>query len=343
MPIIRKFTYAFLSILTLFGFFSSVNAQNTFNETNKAVKANLRALGRDANVLVLKDEQIICNQSFGNYTSSTVLPIASCSKWLTAALVMTFIDEGKLSLDDPISRYLPEYKGKDKITISQCLSHTSGIKSDPINMRNLLARRKIASLKDEVIGFASLPMAAEPGKAFAYSNIGLNILGRIIEVIENNDFESIFQQRIAIPLEMTQTTFAKEDKAPNPSGGAMSTSANYMNFLQMLLQHGEYNGKRILSEKAINSMQRSSIHNLPVLYTPEQGEGVEYGFGEWIQEKDDNGNTLVVSSPGLFGTFPYIDLKRNYAAIVMVKNLRTENRKATYKAIKNAIDKDISR
>lgn len=339
----RAFVITITSILLLIFYSTKSNAQAPFSETTGIVKAHLRALGGDASVLILKDNQIVYNQSFGDYNASTVLPIASCSKWLTAALVMTFVDEGKLNLDEPISHYLPEFKkdGKEKITIRHCLSHTTGIKSEPISMRNLIARRKIKNLHEEIVGFSNLPLVTEPGKAFAYGNIGLNILGRILEVIENKPFESIFQQRIGIPLEMKQTSFQKDEKVVNPSGGAVSTASDYLKFLQMILQKGMYRNSRILSEKAIAEMQKSATANLPVLYTPDQGEGVEYGFGEWIQEKDNAGNTLVISSPGLFGTFPYIDLKRNYAAIIMVKNLRTTNRKATYQAIKEAIDKDI--
>ena len=141
-----------LLVFCLFGISSKIEAQQAFAETNKTVKANLRALGGDANVLVLKNGQIVCNQSFGDYTATTVLPIASCSKWLTAALIMTFVDEGKFSLNDPVSRYLPEFKvsGKDKITIRQCMSHTTGIKSEPLTIRNLMARRKFRSLQEEV-------------------------------------------------------------------------------------------------------------------------------------------------------------------------------------------------
>jgi CubicO group peptidase (beta-lactamase class C family) len=186
-------------------------------------------------------------------------------------------------------------------------------------------------------------MMAEPGKAFAYSNIGLNIVGRILEVIEKKDFESLFQQRIAIPLEMNQTTFQQKENAPNPSGSAESTSYNYMNFMQMILQNGMFKGKHILTEKAIAEMQKSETAGLPVLYTPGQGEGQEYALGEWVLAKDNLGNSTVVASPGLFGTYPYVDKKNNYAAIVMVKNLKTGNRKAVYSAIKAAIDNDISR
>ena len=88
-------------------------------------------MGENAVTLVYKNGKIIYQKSMGDFDARTQAPVASCSKWLTAALVMTFVDEGKLSLDDYVSKYIPEFTsyGKGYITIRQCLSHTTGIHS----------------------------------------------------------------------------------------------------------------------------------------------------------------------------------------------------------------------
>lgn len=318
-------------------------SQNDFTALNQVLKSKRRALGGNVSTLIYKDNKIICENNLGHYNKNTQERIASCSKWLTAALVMTFVDEGKLSIEDHIEKYLPEFGGNDKkfIKLKHCLSHTTGIESEPITLANILTQRKFTSLAEQVNSFATTPMAGEPGKVFAYSTIGLNIAGRVLEIISGKDFETLFQERIGKPLGMNNTSFSDE-RAANPSGGAFSTAEDYMKFLIMILNKGRYDGKRILSEKSIEMMQISQTAEAKILYVPEAGEGAEYAFGEWVMEKDKNGKSVVISSPGLFGTFPFIDLKRNYAAIVFVKNLKVKNRKENYHAIKESIDLSLT-
>jgi len=279
----------------------------------------------------------------GKYTRNTVEPIASCSKWFTAALAMTYVDEGLISTEDTIGKYLPlftKYR-MGHITIMQCLSHTTGIESEQINLRTLLAMRRFNSLAEEVNSFTQKQFVGKSGKVFGYSNIGLNVVGRILEIISGKDFETIFQDRIAKPLEMKNTTFSK-GRAVNPSGGAYSTASDYINFLSMILNKGVYEGKRIISPDAIADMQITRTAGLRVVYTPAEAKGYEYGYGEWILEKDNNGNSKVISSPGLFGTFPYIDKSENYAAIIFVKNLQFRNRQKIYNEIRKAINETVN-
>jgi CubicO group peptidase (beta-lactamase class C family) len=82
-------------------------------------------------LLVVKDGKTIYEQCFGKYKPDTLVSIASASKWLSAATIMTLVDAGKLSLDDSVSKYLPKFTGtKGEITIRQLLSHTSGLPGD---------------------------------------------------------------------------------------------------------------------------------------------------------------------------------------------------------------------
>jgi CubicO group peptidase (beta-lactamase class C family) len=141
-------------------------------------------------------------------------------------------------------------------------------------------------------------------------------------------------------LGMKNSTFASE-RAVNPSGGAKSTANDYMNFLGMIMNKGMFNDKRILSEQAINEMQKEQIQSIKIVYEPKVAEGHTYGLGEWILEKDANGNTTSVASPGLFGTWPIIDNKRGYACIVFVKTLLPEQKKEIYFDIKKTIDEAI--
>lgn len=320
----------------------TAEGQPQFDRVTRVLESKRQVLGGNVCMLIFKDKHLVFEKNLGSYTRDTPEMIASCSKWLTAALAATFIDEGRISPKDTIGKYLPVFSryGKGNITIGQCLSHTTGIESGPITLRTLLERRKIASLNEEMNLFAQKPMAGKPGEVFSYGNTGLNIVGRILEVVANQDFETLFQERIAKPLSMKNTTFTK-GKTVNPSGGATSTAADYMHFLQMILQKGEFNGKKIISNKTIELMQISRTVRSKIIYTPAEASGFEYGWGEWILEKDLYGNSTIVSSPGLFGTYPWVDIQRNYAAIVFVRNIHIKNRQKNYQEIRDAVNLSI--
>jgi len=327
-----------LMLLCLIG-----KSQYNFSEVDKLLAANQKVLGNNLVALIYKDGKIVYQKEMGDFTIKSKAPVASCSKWLTAALVMTFVDEGKLSLDDKVSRYLPIFEtyGKSYITIRQCLSHQTGIADNQKIIAKIFERKKFESLEDEVNSFAKKEIATNPGTAFFYGNIGLNIAGRVLEVISKKKFDALMKQRIFTPLNMKNSTFTGEDDAVNPSGGAVSTAADYMNFLTMILDKGTFIGKRILSEGAIAQMQTIQTYNILKKYTPKTAEGFEYGLGEWIQETDAKGSSAVVSCPGLFGTWPYVDKCRGYACIFFIKNLLGEQKKDLYLELKKYIDKQI--
>lgn len=266
----------------------------------------------------------------GDYTANTRQQIASCSKWLSAALVMTFVDEGKLKLTDTVGRFLPilSKRGKGGITIAECLSHLTGILSPDLK-ENLQDMAQANNMDEAIAKIASYPMEGQSGKVFRYSNLGLQIAGAVIEKISGQSFETLFARRIAEPLGMTSTDFGKH-KVALPAGGATSTPNDYINFLVMILNKGTFNGKRILSESSIAQMQVNRITaEVKVAYSPAEAGNPSYGFGEWIM---GNG---TVSSPGLFGSFPWVDNKEKYCAFLMAFYLKPDGRQARYAELKN--------
>lgn len=332
------------AVLIFMLFFQAAIAQPDFSEVDRKLEASRKELGGNVVTLIYKDGKIIYQKALGtDFNLKTQAPIASCSKWLTAALVMSFVDQGKLSLDDKVSKYIPIFTkySKGYITIKDCLAHLTGIESEPIRLANLFGRKKYASLEEEVNDFASKKeIQSSPGLEFRYSNIGLNIAGRVLEVLTKRSFEQLMQERITRPLMMRNTSFASFN-AVNPSGGAVSTASDYMNFLSMLLNKGLFNGKRILSEKAVEDMHVVRTTPAMIKYTPKAAEGFNYGLGEWILQADENGNGTVVASPGLFGTWPMIDKCRGYACIFFTKGLLGEERKDIYLDIKRSIDEQL--
>ena len=122
-----------------------VFAQYNFHDLDQEWEARQKLLGKDAVIMLANKDTIIYKKEVGDFNAKTVAPIASCSKWLTAALVMQFVDEGKLSLDDKIGKWLPEFDkyGKSYITIRLCLSHMTGIEDEGSLLKKLFERKKI--------------------------------------------------------------------------------------------------------------------------------------------------------------------------------------------------------
>ena len=303
-------------------------------------KMNQKSMGNFA-AMVWKDGKVVY-QTQGNtdFTTKSQAPIAGAGNWMTAALVMTFVDEGKLSLDDKVTKFIPLFGKymKGYITIRNCLTNTTGIRSDAEGVMKVLQKSKFESLEDEVNNYASKhDIVTNPGTEFFYSNIGPNIAGRVLEVITKKGFDRLMMERVLRPLKMRGTSFANDDGgAVNPSGGAHSTAADYINFLSMLLNKGVFGDKRILSEKSVEEMGKMQFGNLPVRYAPKDIQGAHYSLGAYIT----NADATVLISPNILGTTAYIDKCRNYAAILIVEKPE-EEKKLLYISMKNLVDQAI--
>ena len=332
----------FTAIILLF--FQPVFAQPRWSALDQELQAKQKLLGNDLVVMIWSSDSLVYKKELGQFNSKTQAPIASCSKWLTAALLMQFVDEGKLSLDDKVVRYIPEFEKyfKSYITIRHCLSHMTGISDEGNFFKKLLQRKKFSSLEEEVNSFAAREIRANPGTDFWYGNIGLNIAARVLEVVSKKKFDILIKQKLLNPLGMRKTSFGTLDgSAPNPSGGAISTAEDYMKFLVMLLNKGKYNGVQILSESSAAQLLQTQTKPELIRYAPKSAEGFGYAFGNWVLEKDDKGVTTAAASPGLFGTWPMIDVCRGYAYLVFVKSLLGEERANMHMELKKVVDSEM--
>lgn len=323
--------------------FQMIPAQD-FSAFEQKVLAEQKVLGNDVVILVWKkDDTLVYKKELGSYNSKTQAPIASCSKWLTAALVMQFVDEGLISLDDPVSRWLPEFEryGKNYVTVRHCLSHMTGIDEETRLLKKLVQRSRYESLEEEVNQFARREIRSNPGNDFWYGNTGLNIAGRVLEVISRKKFDALIKQKLFNPLGMRKTSFTNPNGgAINPSGGAYSTADDYMRFLVMLLSGGQYGGKQILSPESVNELMKIHSSQDKVKYTPKSATGYNYALGSWVIE-EQNGKATTLASPGLFGTWPMIDFCRGYAYLVFVKNLLGDERAGIHIELKEILDKQF--
>lgn len=353
-------TKAFILLSIIISCTIKVQAQSNFTKVDSWLKSNASEMGGRVVLVVYKDGKLVYNHAendmsikqkfvtrmiarkqgkkvdLDDYNSTSKVAIASCSKWLSAALVMTFVDEGKLKLTDTVGKYLPilSQHGKGMITLGQCLSHQTGIKTPPLK-ESMEDMRQDNSMDDAMADLAALSMEGAPGKVFHYSNAGLQIAGAILEKISGKSFETLFEERIAQPLSMKNTDFGHA-KVTLPAGGAYSTPEDYINFLTMIMNRGIFNGKRILSESSITQMQINRITpDVKIAYSPAEAGGLGYGYGEWVFDAH------TVSSPGLFGSFPWIDKDKHYAAFMLCFYIKSDGRQQRYKELKQLVDEAV--
>lgn len=268
----------------------------------------------------------------GSIDSTTQLPIASASKWLVAATIMRLVDEGKVSLDAPVSRYLPHLTGAaGTITLRQALAQTTGIAWTIADLRDLKQDARI-TLRQSTDDILARPLAYPPGSRFQYGGPGFQIVGAVAEAVTGQRWEEVFQSRIARPLGMKRTYWAHLSFDPGPwvpaeetlnpvlQGGAVSTVDDYMALLTMLVQNGRYQGRRVLSAKSIAEMHRNQTLNAdmgpPDAVLPEAG----YGLGNWCETWDAQASCTRVSSLGAFGTYPWIDKASGLYGITFMRH-----------------------
>lgn len=163
-------------------------------------------------------------------TSDTVFRIASMSKPVTAVAILMLMEEGKLRLTDPVSRFIPQFKALNvaipsdsprgsfttvpaerEITIRDLLTHTSGLVSGGISASEAAKSPKRAeeTVADYIPRLAVFPLAFQPGARWTYSPLaGFDTLGRIVEIASGHTYDKFLKERIFDPLGMTNTSFA---------------------------------------------------------------------------------------------------------------------------------------
>ena len=286
----------------------------------------------------------------------SLFQIASMTKPITATALMILIDRGKVQLDDPVGRYLPEFQGitvkgqplTTPVTVKHLLTHTSGLTG---------SQRTEATLQATVEQIAKGGLSFQPGERWNYSP-GLTVCGRIIEVVANMPYEQFLQKEIFEPLGMVDTTFVPSEaqrarlakayqrtndgkltsgggaswliedsgvRAPNPSGGLYSTAGDLVRFYQMVLNGGELCGRRILSEEAVRLMTSVQTDDLQTGFTPGNG----WGLG-WCIVRNPQGVTEMLSPGtfghgGAFGTQGWIDPQRKMIFVLLVQRTNFPN------------------
>ncbi len=275
--------------------------------------------------------------------------IASMTKPMTAVCVMMLAEQGKLSVDDPVERFIPEFRElrlggarpPRPVTIRDLLTHTGGLGDATIPPK--------ASLAERVASYAHAPMRFAPGSRWDYCNGGFNTIGRIIEVVSGKSYDSFLRQRLLSPLGMSDTTFwpppRRVAKSYRPGGGGLdetsvyarpgdisdrsrpalaagglfSTASDVARFYQMILNGGSLGSRRILSAQSVKLMTSVQTGGIRTGFV----EGMSWGLGFQIV-RSPQGATAALS-PGSFGhggsfaTQSWADPRRGAVYVLMIQ------------------------
>lgn len=345
--------------------------------------------------------KVVHNKAYGWRNIENKIPcrtddlfrMASQTKAITAVAVLQLMEQGKILLDDPIKKYIPEFANprvlstvnpKDSsytsvpankdITIRHLLTHTSGISYGWSNIRLVydkmgipispLYSLKNITLADVIKKLATCPLEHNPGEKFSYG-MSVDVLGYLIEVVSGMSVDKYFKINIFEPLGMNNTYFYLPESIENrlvtlyqkelnqalkpnlqangifqtfPYSGAktlFSTGAglsgpieDYAKFCQMILNEGEFNGKRILGRKTIELMRKNQVGNL-------RGE---IGFGLAFDDFREEYSFRSIASEGslrwggMFGTDYIIDPQEDLILLFYI-NLQPNNSGIDFKVL----------
>jgi CubicO group peptidase (beta-lactamase class C family) len=281
-------------------------------------------------VEVVRGDQVLYSRAFGSYTRDTVLNVASATKWVTAAVLMTTVARDGVELDGALSRSLPWLpEDKARLTLAQLLSHTSGLpglRDSRIDLRQGVA----IELEQAAREIAAIELAYPPGRFFDYGGASFQLAGALAETVAGRRWEDLFQERIARPVGMTASRYghpgpehesATEIRNPNLQAGLFTSASDYLRFLRMIDAGGEIEGRRVLPADLVAAMERSRLRGLEKRFIPGGAKPqFEYGVGLWCEVVEPDGRCSVVSSPGAWGTYPWIDRRRDVRGLVVVKD-----------------------
>jgi len=283
------------------------------------------------------------------FTTDELLPIASVSKPILASVIMALVEQGKLKLDDPVSKYLPKFQGAKvrgsrsparPMTVRHLLSHTAGFwgnKGIKAEKRDLI-RNFRRPLADAVQRMSEYDLVYEPGTKFLYSGSGYCVAGRVAEVALNQSLEKIAQDALFRPLGLNRTTYLPSQdvrkavptayvrqggqlrRQPSlaqieelrfilPGGSLFTTLDELAAFGQMHLNDGLYNGKRILSKASVTEMRR--------LQSPDKPRR-SYGLGWFRGDVSESGLADQVFHGGALGAHFRIDRRREVVCVFLV-------------------------
>jgi len=310
-----------------------------------------------ASLLVVQDGALLHRHDVGSVGPTTPARVGESARWFLAVVVAMLADDGALSLDDPVGRHLPDLfpadgSGRDRITVRQLLSHTSGLPRD-------LPRCGDEGEPSCDEALRSAPLAAAPGEVFAVNPVDDHVLIRLVEERTGRPWPEVATARLFEPLGMTATSVdpavAATPRSPaagtatpstgpsttptdptagptGPSGtvppadglrplDAVTTGLDLSRFLGFVLARGVTpDGRRLVAERSVLALEHDETSRLDTAAEPWVAwTGIPtYGLGVWRDRLRGDDTAAMVSAAGRFGTYPFVDRSRNAFGVLVV-------------------------
>lgn len=304
--------------------------------------------GKEYSVVIAVADSVVYQKSTGDPANArTPVAIGVSSQWLTTALLLQMADEGKISLDDPVSKYIPAFElyRRNFVTIRHCLTHETGLGKEGFKLAAFFQKKSFSSLEEEVLDLLKKEIHANAGEEFRYNNNGLLIAARVAEVVTKKRFDQLIRSKLFVPLGMRNTSFTTDDgSAPNPSSGAKSTATDYTKFLQMLLNKGKAGDKQVLSEAAVAELRKVQVAPDLLKGLPKGTENFLFALGSWATEGPNTAGaaatTLVL--PGWNGTWASVDFGRGYSFVVVPKDFSGEQNATMYAELGKVVGQQLA-
>ena len=301
----------------------------------------------------------------------SVFWIASMTKPITSMGVLMLVEEGRLGLDDPVAKFLPAFrdqslatpagaaKPRRPVTIRDLLTHTGGLTgASPTPAGQPVDTLSLAAMTDF---YGRQPLVSEPGAKWAYSNAGMNTLGRIIEIVSGQAYGDFVQRRFLDPLGMDNTSFwptaelvgrmatpYRKDPATGglvaagnsrfsvplsdrrrtalPAGGLFSTAEDLTQLYQMILREGELDGHRYLKPETLRLMTTNQLGDLPkVSFAPGMHMGLGFHLVHAPQGVTESLSPGSFGHGGAYGTQAWIDPIRRRAYVLLIQRTDLPN------------------
>ena len=289
-----------------------------------------------SSIRLTRDGKVQMENYYGNYTAGTRIPIASASKWLSALVIARLVEKGQLQWQDTVGEWMPDAPvDKRSITLVQLFSHTSGL---PGNESTSCLANRFITLDNCARQILNLNLESTPGSSFSYGGNSMQVAGRLAEIASGKNWNQLFYDELVMPLGLAGTDFATSSTQagyvwvgnPRIAGGVRSTHSDYGRVLDVLLGGGFDGTQSYLSADTLAFMAYNQAAGKIILNTPSP-ETIGYGIGQWVEAVDANGSTTRVSSPGAFGTTPWVDWAAGSNGVIFVQDTRTRIEAGLYK------------
>lgn len=299
-----------------------------------------------ASVLIGRKGYAVLESGFGHLTwgrnsspvvaDRTIYDLASLTKVIaTTTAIMVLFDEGKVALDDPVSKFIPTFTGgaKNRVTVRMLLEHRSGLPPGRNLYRNAHTPQQA---RDQVI---STPLSCDPG-CYQYSDLGADMLGFIVEAAAHEPLNQFIAEKVYLPLGMYDTSFRPADSLasriaptktkngdPAPGlvhdgnafalgsvaghAGLFSTAADLGVFAQMMLNGGEYNGVRVIADSTVRLFTARAAKTRALGWDTCDQEG---SCGEYLSER-------AYGHTGYTGTSIWIDPDREMFVVLLTNRV----------------------